>query len=362
MGGLKRIAVCGAAVPLCLLVFTACGGGGAAGPGKPGENSALDDYGAGGSAAKRVGSAMMKFVGGELASTAVGGAAGIAMDAALEAIFGNDTERIEAGMEECNQKLDQVIEKLDEISKQLDDALQAIAESRDDIEALNQELAIKEPIDIIQSDYRNLEQMSRWASDDDDSNDPTSADAKELADTIRSTAKHDIPLQLDRMHSGIVGDTGSGKGALKEWTDQIRNGVRNGDDLYDESFSIDTPGGEFLGEYGVGVSETIGVGEPKKVAALEVWLFDKNDIKTATKVLMSEHAYNDPNIRARLEPKGDLHVVKPGEQVLLETETLQLLATVVDLEYGVGALPPNSYFERITLELAIWPRSGNNQS
>jgi len=132
-----------------------------------------------------------------------------------------------------------------------------------------------------------------------------------------------------------------------------------GDDLYDESFSIDTGGGEFLGEYGVGVSETIGVGEPKKVAALEVWLFDKNDIKTATKVLMSEHAYNDPNIRARLEPKGDLNVVKPGEQVLLETETLQLLATVVDLEYGVGALPQNSYFERITLELAIWPRSGN---
>ncbi len=239
MGGLKRIAVCGAAVPLCLLVFTACGGGGAAGPGKPGENSALDDYGAGGSAAKRVGSAMMKFVGGELASTAVGGAAGIAMDAALEAIFGNDTERIEAGMEECNQKLDQVIEKLDEISKQLDDALQAIAESRDDIEALNQELAIKEPIDIIQSDYRNLEQMSRWASDDDDSNDPTSADAKELADTIRSTAKHDIPLQLDRMHSGIVGDTGSGKGALKEWTDQIRNGVRNGDDLYDAYLTLE---------------------------------------------------------------------------------------------------------------------------
>jgi hypothetical protein len=132
-----------------------------------------------------------------------------------------------------------------------------------------------------------------------------------------------------------------------------------GDDLYDESFSIDTGGGEFLGEYGVGVSETIGVGEPKKVAALEIWLFDKNDIKTATKVLMSEHAHNDPNIRAKLEPKGDLNVVKPGEQVLLETETLQLLATVVDMDYGMGALPQNSYFERITLELAIWPRSGN---
>jgi len=131
-----------------------------------------------------------------------------------------------------------------------------------------------------------------------------------------------------------------------------------GDDLYDESFSIDTGGGEFLGEYGVGVSETIGVGEPKKVAALEIWLFDKNDIKTATKVLMSEHAYNDPNIRARLEPKGELVVVKAGEQVLLETLTLQLLATIVDMDYGTGAMPQKSYFDRITLELAIWPRSG----
>ncbi|HSB01515.1 MAG TPA: hypothetical protein VLE49_12765 [Anaerolineales bacterium] len=131
-----------------------------------------------------------------------------------------------------------------------------------------------------------------------------------------------------------------------------------GDDLYDESFSIDTGGGEFLGEYGVGVSETIGVGEPKKVAALEIWLFDKNDIKTATKVLMSEHAYNDPNIRARLEPKGELVIVKPQEQILLETATLQLLATVVDMEYGTGAMPQKSYFERITLELAVWPRTG----
>ena len=131
-----------------------------------------------------------------------------------------------------------------------------------------------------------------------------------------------------------------------------------GDDLYDESFSIDTQAGEFMGEYGVGVSEAIGVGDPKKVTALEIWLFDKNDIKTATKVLMSQHAFNDPEIRARLERKGELVVVEPQAQVLLETATLQLLATVVDLEYGKGPMPADSYFERITLELAIWPRQG----
>ncbi|MBM3178961.1 MAG: hypothetical protein FJZ86_01260 [Chloroflexi bacterium] len=131
-----------------------------------------------------------------------------------------------------------------------------------------------------------------------------------------------------------------------------------GDDLYDESFSIDTQGGEFMGEYGVGVSEAIGIGDPKKVTALEIWLFDKNDIKTATKVLMSRHAFGDPAIRSRLEPKGELVVVERHGQILLETATLQLLATVVALEYGKGPLPPDSYFERITLELAVWPRQG----
>jgi hypothetical protein len=130
-----------------------------------------------------------------------------------------------------------------------------------------------------------------------------------------------------------------------------------GDDLYDESFSIDTQAGEFLGEYGVGVSEAIGVGDPKKITALEIWLFDKNDIKTATKVLMSEHAYSDAGIRSRLEPKGELILAEPRGQILLETATLQLLATVVDLEYGRGPMPQNSYFERVTLELAVWPKN-----
>jgi len=134
-----------------------------------------------------------------------------------------------------------------------------------------------------------------------------------------------------------------------------------GDDLYDESFSIDTPSGDFLGEYGVGVSETIGVGDPKKVTALEIWLFDKNDIKTATKVLMSAHAYSDSAIRSRLEAKGELIQVEPQKQIMLETETLQLLATVVDLQYGDGSMPDKSYFERVTLELAIWRKNEQPQ-
>ena len=143
---------------------------------------------------------------------------------------------------------------------------------------------------------------------------------------------------------------------LQEPTSRTMTTYVLGDDLYDESFSIDAQSGEFLGEYGVGVSEAIGVGDPKKVTAIEIWLFDKNDIKTATKVLMTPHAYNDPNIRGRLEAKGELVMIEPHGQVLLETQTLQMLATVVDLEYGHSNLPEKSYFDRITLELAVWPK------
>ncbi len=129
-----------------------------------------------------------------------------------------------------------------------------------------------------------------------------------------------------------------------------------GDDLFDDSFSIDSPSGEFLGECGVGISETIGVGDPKKVAAFEVWMFDKNDIQTITKVLMSPHAFNDPGFHQKLEAKGELIQVEPHQQIVLETQTLQMMATISDLQYGQGALPENSYFERMTLELAIWPK------
>jgi hypothetical protein len=129
-----------------------------------------------------------------------------------------------------------------------------------------------------------------------------------------------------------------------------------GDDLFDDSFSIDSPTGEFLGECGVGISESVGVGEPKKVTAFEIWLFDKNDIQTITKVLMSQHAFSDNALRTRLAAKGDPFLVETGSETELETATLRLVTRVVDMAYGTGASPANSFFERVTLELAVWQR------
>jgi len=130
-----------------------------------------------------------------------------------------------------------------------------------------------------------------------------------------------------------------------------------GDDLYDDSFSIDAPDGSFLGECGMGISETIGVGDPKKVMAFEVWLFDKNDIRTVTKVLMSEHAFRDEALKSRLAAKGEPVLVTPGDVVSMETASLVVTARVVDMAYGGGALPPSSFFERLTIELAAFSKT-----
>jgi hypothetical protein len=134
-----------------------------------------------------------------------------------------------------------------------------------------------------------------------------------------------------------------------------------GDDVYDDSFSVDGPDGSFLGECGMGISETIGVGDPKKVTAFEVWLFDKNDIRTVTKVLMSEHAFRDEGLKSRLAAKGEPVQAVPGDTVMLETATLIVTARVVDMAYGGGALPTNSFFERLTIELAAFKKQAASQ-
>jgi hypothetical protein len=160
--------------------------------------------------------------------------------------------------------------------------------------------------------------------------------------------------------AGVGGDLDKVAAGRTQWTEeeaplaQFVTSYAIGEDYYDQSFSIETPTGEFLGECGVGISEAIGVGDPKKVTAFEVWLFDKNDIRTVTKVLMTEHCYNDDALRAKLAPKGEAVLGEEGTVIDLETASLKVEAKVIEMEYGEGNLPPNSFLTRLTIELAAW--------
>lgn len=124
-----------------------------------------------------------------------------------------------------------------------------------------------------------------------------------------------------------------------------------GDDGYDMSFSIETAQTEFLGECGVGISDTLNDGSPQQVSAFEVWLFDKDDIRTVTKVLLSEYAWNNEELRSRLTPKGELILAKEGDTIDLETKSLRVRARIREVEYGDNGPADSAYFERLVVEL-----------
>lgn len=131
-----------------------------------------------------------------------------------------------------------------------------------------------------------------------------------------------------------------------------------GRDNYDDSFSIENASGDFLGECGVGISESIGTDLPKNVTAFEVWLFDKNDIRTVTKVIMSDHAYFDEALKAKLAPKGEPVLARENEVIVLETASLIVNAEIKAMNYGSGTLPPQSFFDNFTVELSAWAKEG----
>ena len=124
-----------------------------------------------------------------------------------------------------------------------------------------------------------------------------------------------------------------------------------GDDQFDASFTINSPKGEFLGECGVGISDALSTEGAQRVGAFEVWLFDRAEIRTVSKFLVSEYANQDEAIHDRLVEKGDLLVARPGLTFLVETLSIGLSVTVTDVAYGGDIQRPHSYFSRLTVEM-----------
>ncbi|MBM3129923.1 MAG: hypothetical protein FJ009_15040 [Chloroflexi bacterium] len=125
-----------------------------------------------------------------------------------------------------------------------------------------------------------------------------------------------------------------------------------GNDNYDTSYSLETSRGEFLGECGMGISETIGEGKPDKVIAFDLWLFDKADVRTVTQILMSEYAFKDQTLRTKLATKGEAIQVEKGKTLHFETASLRVDAQIVELIYATNPnYPPNSHFQKLLVEI-----------
>ncbi len=124
-----------------------------------------------------------------------------------------------------------------------------------------------------------------------------------------------------------------------------------GDEGYDVSTSIQSPTGEFIGECGVSAVEDLAVGEVGSVSAFEIWLFDKDDVRTETAVLLSETAAADGTVRERLAPKGELLEAEQGQVITLETANLRLHATIAELAYETDA---RAAFATLTTKLEVF--------
>lgn len=124
-----------------------------------------------------------------------------------------------------------------------------------------------------------------------------------------------------------------------------------GDDDFDRSFSIEAAGGDFMGECGIGISDVLPSEGPQQVDALEIWLFDKGDIRTVSKIVVSECAFRDQAQHDKLSAKGELLQAESGLAFSLETLSLQVHATLQAVDYGLSDTAPNSFFSRFTVEL-----------
>lgn len=137
---------------------------------------------------------------------------------------------------------------------------------------------------------------------------------------------------------------------------QFEAQYKAGDEAYDVSFGLETASEEFLGECGISALDRT-LGEPGRFAAFDLWLFDKLEAHTETRLLLSEQVAADPTLRAKLPDRGEPIQAAKGKVITLETENLRLYVTITELEYED---PSNTIFSRLSTKLEIVRNVKNN--
>lgn len=131
---------------------------------------------------------------------------------------------------------------------------------------------------------------------------------------------------------------------------------------FDDSFAIENADDMFLGETGAATAKVIG--DSGDLAAVEVWLFDKDDIgKTYTKIFVTEYGFSDPvmmsDLQSRVDnPATDIAVLRTGSELTLESTNLVLKAKVAEAVIGTKPdLPPNSHIDNLTIQMQAWAKA-----
>lgn len=126
---------------------------------------------------------------------------------------------------------------------------------------------------------------------------------------------------------------------------------QHGDETYDQGFTINSTIGELLAECGVSIADRLGVDSPARVNALSVWVFDKSDFKSTTKILMTPNALADPVIQAKLRSRGELVLARDGDIIDITTTAVRVEVRVSDL-----VISADSYFQSARFTFTAYQR------
>jgi hypothetical protein len=220
----------------------------------------------------------------------------------------------------------------------LSKALQpALAENRPPLRAATRPV-VEQPITPVYADEDEAEENA-------DLDAPARRESASMASTV------DAEMPAGAMRSGV-----SAPAANEQLIGTYKTAYEIGDDRYDESFPINGSMGELIGECGASVVERVGLESPAKVAALAVWLFDKGDFQSTTKVLMTDFAYNDSAVKEKLKNRGDAVLARNGVFEIL-TSTMRVEVEVSGLDFAPIGNETNGYFEKVNLQFRVYRKA-----
>lgn len=128
--------------------------------------------------------------------------------------------------------------------------------------------------------------------------------------------------------------------------------------IFDESYEIELESGEFLGQSGAVIAESV---DPDPVA-VEVWLFDMFSSRNLARVFVTPQGNADPSIRSRLEadvdnPATDIIVAQANTPLTIDTDKLRLEAKFASLDINA-----NGRFENFNLQMRAWNKDAATAS
>lgn len=132
------------------------------------------------------------------------------------------------------------------------------------------------------------------------------------------------------------------------------------DDQYERSVDITDDCNNYIGECGIGIRQAADSELPKKVTGLEVWLFDKAENCTTSKILFSDPNLTDIEYGESLNYADQVYA-QVGNSSILETSSLKASILVVDIQHGIKAAVTHSYFLRTTVQISAWKKEKASQ-